>query len=198
MEGLFAEGGSGFVLVFAGVAFFIFCIFMAMGHHFWPGGPLQRNPSRKGDLAIGFFAICCIMGIVYIASGGWRQFFDKNHAPPQIAQPLFTPALVEGGTVVSYIPPESLTKPVKVKEAARQYCMADVARRKAATPGSADPVLSGCNMFLWGDTRKMPRFLPIPSYALETMTATYRYNAVVNLDRFCWLESGKILEKNCF
>jgi hypothetical protein len=44
----------------------------------------------------------------------------------------------------------------------------------------------------------MMRQIPIPATGLLTMTATYKYDTAAKIDRFCWLESGKVLEKNCF
>ncbi|TAH36169.1 MAG: hypothetical protein EYC62_03460 [Alphaproteobacteria bacterium] len=180
--------GESLLIYTVGGIFVLFCIVMAFGAHVLPTGPMMRNPSRRGDILIGLLAVCMLLAAVWIVYDGWRYIWG-NHPGPKPEVAFFTPTISQGVTSAGWLSPESLQKPAPTKRQVRAYCKKFI---------EDNPNLNQCVVFMWIDQRFLPQTLPISPASLNVMTANYLYNKSGNLDRFCWLVNGKVLETNCF
>ncbi len=178
------------LLVYTAVGgFFLFVLLMAFGGHVMPTGSMMRDPTRRGDIAIAIFSVVGILFLLWVTYGGWKHFFGVA-PPPKIEQALIAPTAVQGVTHIVFLQPQAMEKPAVAKRQLRRYCD-DYLNQHPGESGQ-------CVVFAWLDARILPRAFPISGAALAGMSANYVFNRVGEVDRFCWLERGRVVEANCF
>jgi hypothetical protein len=177
------------IFYLAGGGFLLFVLVMAFGAQVLPTGNLLRQPTPKGDVAIALFALALIVFLTWAIFGGWKYAFGV--APPKTPEiPLAAPVAVQGVTHIFYLQPDAIQKPALLKRQLRRYCD-DYLQTQPKDMGQ-------CVVFAWLDNRFLPRAFPIPASSLPQMSANYVFNRVGDVDRFCWLERGRVVEANCF
>lgn len=169
--------------------FVLFVLLMGLGGHVMPTGAMVRTPTRTGDVMIALCSFGMVIAILYIIfGGGWK--YIAGVAPEKVEEPLFTPVAVENVTTIGFITIESFSQPKELKKTLREYCVKLRENHPATFPS--------CTVLMWHDGKYTPRRFPIPPGNRAYMSANYVYNPAGNLDRFCWLTNGKLIESQCF